>query len=149
MLAVMQLVDQAKLTSGEYVSSIGSGALVLVGVHRTDTVEDVNLLANKLVKTRIFKDDDGKINCNILQTGGQILLVSNFTLQADLSHGLRPNFSFSAGREQAQTLYDMLADQLELLGVKVVKKGAFGEHMDIECSLNGPITLVMDSKTMQ
>lgn len=147
MKAVVQLVHEATLfCEQKEISHIEKGMIVMVGIGDQDREDDVFLLAEKLVKTRMFKDDNHKINLNLSDISGQVLLVSNFTLQADLSHGNRPNFSHSAGYDSALRLFDMLADQLTLLKVQTVKKGVFGQHMDITVSLNGPITMVFDTK---
>lgn len=149
MIAIMQRVTYAKLfVNDAHICDINKGVIILVGVHREDSQEDVNKLAAKIVKTRIFHDEFGKINKNVIETENEVLLVSNFTLQADLSHGNRPNFSYSANKEIALPLFDALADQLQLLGVKTVKKGVFGEHMIIDCQMKGPINLIFDSKEL-
>lgn len=149
MIAILQKVSYAKLfVNDALVSEIKKGVVILVGVHREDVQTDVEKLASKIVKTRLFQDEFGKINKNMIETEQQVLLISNFTLQADLSHGNRPSFSYSANKETALPLFNALADQLELLGVSTLKKGVFGEHMEINCQLKGPITLTINSKEL-
>lgn len=145
MIAVLQQVEYATLTSSQTVSEINKGVIILLGVHKDDTQEDALKLAKKIVNARIFKDSNGKINLNILDTNGEALVVSNFTLQADTSHGNRPNFSNGADKEKALSLYELFASQLQHLGVKKVKLGVFGEHMNINTHLKGPITIIFDS----
>lgn len=149
MLAVVQLCKYANLTSGNTKSNIGRGVILLLGVHRDDTETDAKKLATKFVKTRIFKDQQGKINLNILDIAGDVLVVSNFTLQADTSHGNRPNFANGADKDKALYLYELFAKQLQSLGVKNVKTGVFGQHMDIDTELDGPITLVLNSHELK
>lgn len=149
MLAVMQLCKYATLTSGKVVSKIDKGVILLVGVHKDDTELDAKKLATKFTKTRIFKDASGKINLNILDIAGHALVVSNFTLQADTSHGNRPNFAQGAQKDKALALYELFVQELKRLGVVNVQTGVFGEHMDIDTELDGPITLVLDSHQLK
>lgn len=146
MFAILQQVSYANLTvNNQLVSSINDGVLILLGVHKDDSLKDVEFLAKKVLKTRMFKDQDNKINLNVINANKQILVVSNFTLLADLSHGARPNFSNSADKELALSLYEAFVQQLISLGAPTVMKGAFGQHMDIDCSLNGPLNIVLDT----
>ena len=146
MVAVIQQVKHAKLwVENKLISSIGEGAVIFVGVHKNDTLQDAEILAEKIFKARIFKDENNKINLNFVTAKKQIMLVSNFTLLADMSHGTRPNFSFSADKELALALYQAVATFLEKLGIDKVQMGAFGEYMEIETKLDGPINIVIDT----
>lgn len=147
MKVVIQTIHGSKLSvDNKLISQVGSGLLVLVGVHRTDTDEDVNFLAKKITGLRIFKDENGKLNKNIIDTKGDVLIVSNFTLQGELPSGTRPNFSKCASYEEANRLYLLLADKIRQLGVKNVQTGMFAHHMHLDTLIDGPLTMVLDSK---
>lgn len=147
MKVVIQVIHGSKLSvDNALISQVGSGLLIIVGVHRDDTDEDVNFLAKKITSLRIFKDENGKLNKNIIDTNGDALVVSNFTLQGELASGTRPNFSKCASHEEANRLYLLLADKLHELGVKNVQKGMFAHHMHLDTLIDGPLTMVLDSK---
>lgn len=140
MRLVIQRVKKASLSvDGKVISEIGGGLLVMAGVCVGDTVQNVKKAANKISTIRIF-EEDGKMNKNIHDFGGEVLLVSNFTLCTKETSGARPDFSLSAEREMAKQFYLMLADELDILGVKV-KLGVFGADMQINSHLDGPITI--------
>jgi D-tyrosyl-tRNA(Tyr) deacylase len=144
MRAVMQRVKQADVAvDGDGVASIGAGMLVLVGVVASDADADVLALARKLVSMRVFTDTDGKMNLSIIDTGGSILIVSQFTLLADLHKGRRPSFAHAAAPEHAEPLIDALADAITDAGVHV-ETGQFGAMMDVSLTNDGPVTLVID-----
>lgn len=147
MKAVIQRVDGATLSvDGQTVSSIGKGLVVYVGVEQTDEEGDAIRFANKLVAMRIFSDASDKLNLSVLDAGGDVLLVSNFTLCADISHGNRPSFT-SAMRPAfcAQRLFDYCADVVTDLmrgGQGNVCRGVFGADMKIDQVNAGPVTIV-------
>lgn len=145
MRLVIQRVKNAKLSvDNKLISEIGFGLMVFVGVCEGDTVQQVNKAANKISTIRIF-EEEGKMNKNIHDVDGEVLLVSNFTLCTKETSGARPDFTLSAERVTAKSLYLALADELDKLGVKV-KLGMFGADMQIEANLDGPITIYKEIK---
>ena len=145
MRLVIQRVKNAKLSvDNKLISEIGFGLMVFVGVCEGDTVQQVNKAANKISTIRIF-EEEGKMNKNIHDVDGEVLLVSNFTLCTKDTSGARPDFTLSAEREVAKSLYLALADELDKLGVKV-KLGVFGADMQINAHLDGPITIYKEIK---
>lgn len=142
---VIQRVNYGKVTvDGEVVGSIGKGYLVLMGVGQQDTREMADKMLQKLVRLRIFSDDEGKINRSVKDVGGELLFVSQFTLYADCKKGNRPSF-FEAGKpEEANALYEYVVEEARKLGFAVAT-GAFGAHMKVELENDGPFTVVLDS----
>jgi D-tyrosyl-tRNA(Tyr) deacylase len=122
--------------------------MILLSVSKTDTEEDARLLAAKIVKLRIFSDDAGKMNLSVKDTGGDALVISNFTLMADYRHGNRPDYLRSAPPERARELYEYF---ISLLGTELghVGTGKFGAHMEIDITCDGPVTIVMDSDVLK
>lgn len=145
MKILMQRVDWAKLTSLDFKSEIGFGVLAYVGVNENDTIYDVKFLAKKIANLRMFEDDMGKTNLSLLDVKADIMIVSNFTLQADTRKGHRPDFIHAAKRDKALDLYLKLVDEVSSLGLHT-EHGNFGEHMDISTSLNGPFTLILEAE---
>ena len=146
MRAVVQRVLQGRVeVNGQQVSHIDKGLLVYLSVGRTDTVRDAQFMAEKLVNLRIFADEAGKMNRGLLDVGGSILLVSNFTLHGDCRKGRRPSFDAVAEPELAQQLYEKLIELIAEQGV-AVEKGAFGEHMQVSNVNDGPVTFLLDSE---
>lgn len=146
MRAVLQRVTEASVTvEGRIVGAIATGLLVLVGVEQSDTEDDARYLAEKIPNLRIFNDAEGKFNRAIEDVGGQILLVSQFTLHGDCRKGRRPSFIDAARPEQAEPLYLRLAELLRARGL-VVAQGIFGAHMDVRLLNDGPVTLLIDSR---
>jgi len=143
MRAVAQRVARAEVrTDGEAVGSIGPGLLVLVGVTDGDTEADSAILANKLLGLRIFRDEAGKMNRSVVEAGGSILVVSQFTLHSDLRRGNRPSFVAAAKPELAEPLIETLSRRL---GESVpVESGRFGATMEVELVNDGPVTIVVD-----
>jgi D-aminoacyl-tRNA deacylase len=142
--AVVQRVRRASVgVADERVASIEAGLLVLVGVSGDDTAAEAVALADKLVGLRIFKDDDGRMNRSVVETGGAVLLVSQFTLLGDLTRGRRPSFIRAAAPERAEPLVAAVAARIAEAGVDV-ESGVFGAHMDVELLNDGPVTLVID-----
>lgn len=146
MRAVLQRVVHARVTvDGEVVGRIGRGWLVLLGVARGDTDTDATWLADKVVRLRAFEDDEGKMNRDVTEVGGSLLVVSQFTLLGDCRKGRRPGFDRAAAPEDAARLYECFADQIEAAGV-AVERGVFRAHMDVELVNDGPVTFLLDSR---
>ena len=146
MKVVLQRVNRASLKSGEFSSQIGFGLLASVGVNVNDTIDDIKYLAKKIVNLRIFKDEDGRCNKSLLDVDGEIMIVSNFTLQARIGSGTRPDFSKAGDSEFALNMYNLLLEEVAKLNVKKVAKGNFGNYMEIDTSLNGPFNLILESE---
>ncbi len=146
MRAVVQRVLQGRVeVNGQQVNHIDKGLLVYLSVGKTDTIRDAQFMAEKLVNLRIFADEAGKMNRGLLDVGGSILLVSNFTLHGDCRKGRRPSFDAAAEPELAQQLYEKLIELIAEQGV-AVEKGAFGEHMQVSSVNDGPVTFLLDSE---
>jgi D-tyrosyl-tRNA(Tyr) deacylase len=146
MRAVVQRVSRAKVTvAGEITGEIGGGLLILLGVADEDTSEDASYLAEKLTGLRIFPDDEGKMNRSLIEAGGSMLVVSQFTLLGDCRKGRRPSFIKAARPEQAVNLYNTFVAEIRGRGIPVAT-GRFQEHMDVELVNDGPITLLVDSR---
>lgn len=145
MRAVVQRVSQARVEmQGNKVSEIAHGLLVYLGVAKADTERDAEFMADKLVNLRIFEDEAGKMNRSLLDVGGQMLLVSNFTLQGDCRKGRRPGFDAAAEPTMAERLYETAADLIAERGV-TVHKGVFGEYTHISSVNDGPVNFLLDS----
>ena len=146
MRACVQRVSQAQVTvAGETVGRIGHGLVVLLGVAADDTAADASYLADKLVGLRIFEDADGKMNLGLLEAGGAMLVVSQFTLLGDCRKGRRPSFTDAAGPELAETLYETFVAAVSGLGVNVAT-GRFRQNMRVSLENDGPVTLLLDSR---
>ena len=148
MRLVIQRVKSAKLcVDDKLISEIGVGLVVFVGVMKGDTIAQVKKAANKISTIRIFEEDD-KMNKSLHDVGGQVLLISNFTLCTKETSGARPDFTLSAERDTANHLYEQLASELDLLNVPV-KMGVFGADMQIDVHLDGPMTIYKEIKNGQ
>ena len=146
MRAVVQRVSRAKVAvAGEVTGEIGLGLMVLLGVADDDKQEDAGYLAEKLVGLRIFPDDEGKMNRSLVEAGGAMLVVSQFTLFGDCRKGRRPSFIKAARPEQAVDLYKAFVAEVRGRGI-IVATGRFQEHMDVELVNDGPVTLLVDSR---
>lgn len=146
MRVVVQRCKRAEVTVNDTtIGCIEKGLMLLVGITHDDTEQDAKYLADKVSGLRIFEDETGKMNLSVLETGGQILSVSQFTLYSDCRKGKRPNFMSAARPELAEPLYDKFNELLRSLGIHV-ETGAFGEMMDVSLTNWGPVTLVIDSK---
>ena len=146
MKAVIQRVTKASVTvDGKIVGSIGKGFLVLLGVTQQDAEQEMKLLAKKVTEIRIFTDENDKMNLSLDKVDGEVLVVSQFTLCADLSHGRRPSFINSAKPDIANDLYEKFCQQLRDNGVRRVETGIFGADMAVELLNDGPVTIVMDT----
>jgi D-tyrosyl-tRNA(Tyr) deacylase len=144
MRAVVQRADRAEVTvDDEVVASIGPGLLVLVGAVNSDTFADVSALATKVVTMRIFSDLDEKMNLSVADIGGSVLVVSQFTLLADIRRGRRPSFTAAAHPEHARSLIDHLVEEIGDRGVGV-ETGRFGASMDVSLVNSGPVTIIVD-----
>ncbi|OPX86550.1 MAG: D-tyrosyl-tRNA(Tyr) deacylase [Pelotomaculum sp. PtaB.Bin104] len=148
MRAVVQRVTRASVTvKGRVVGEIGCGLVALVGIKRTDTIADMDYLADKIAHLRVFEDDLGKMNRSLQETGGPVLAVSQFTLYGDCRKGRRPSFYEAAPPEEARELYEIFISKLEKMGLKVVT-GCFREHMLVEIINDGPVTILLDSNKL-
>ena len=148
MKAVVQRVLKANLkVDGNLISQIDQGLVVFFGVGVGDEEKDIDKMALKISKLRIFEDEKGKMNLSIKEIGGKILLVSQFTLFADCSHGNRPSFFEAEKPERANMFYQMMKDKLVAEGIDV-QMGIFGEDMKIEALNDGPVTILLDSKIL-
>lgn len=147
MIAVVQRVSEATLRiENSIYSQIQTGFLVLLGIHETDEIADVNYLAQKIIGLRVFSDEEGKMNWDLQQVQGNILLVSQFTLHANTKKGNRPSFIEAARPEKAIPLYEKMIDILEEKLGKPIQTGQFGADMQITLVNDGPVTIIIDSK---
>lgn len=145
MRAVVQRVSRAKVTVGEWTTGeIGLGLLVLLGVAHEDTEADANYLAEKISGLRIFEDEDGKMNRSVLEIGGSVLAVSQFTLYGDVRRGKRPSFDDAATPDSARRLYEFFVARIQALGLRC-ETGRFQEMMRVELVNEGPVTILLDS----
>lgn len=145
MRAVIQRVLQAEVKiDGQQIGKIDKGLLVYLSVGKQDSLQDAQFMAEKLANLRIFADEAGKMNRSVLDVGGQILLVSNFTLHGDCRKGRRPGFDAAAEPALAQQLYEKVIELIAEQGVSV-EKGVFGEYMHISSINDGPVTFLLDS----
>jgi len=146
MKAVIQRVSSASVTvDGKIIGSIGIGYLILLGVMDGDGKAQAELLAKKTAEMRINEDENGKMNLSLTQIGGEALVVSQFTLCADVSHGRRPSFTPSAPPQEAEKLYEYFCDQLCQNGVSKIETGAFGADMKVLLVNDGPVTMLLDT----
>ena len=150
MRAVIQRVTHASVTiEGQKKAEIGNGFLILLGIEQSDNQEDIDWLTHKIVGLRVFDDEAGIMNRNIQETGGDIIVVSQFTLMASYKKGNRPSWIRAAGHEVAIPLYNSFVKQLtEALG-KPVGTGEFGADMKVELLNDGPVTICMDTKNKE
>ena len=145
MRAVIQRVSQAKVeVEADVVGQVGRGLLVYLGVGKEDGDSDAEFMAEKLANLRIFADDAGKMNRSVIDVGGGILLVSNFTLHGDCRKGRRPSFDAAGAPERAEVLYEKVAERIAQQGVPV-EKGAFGAYMQVTSTNDGPVTFLLDT----
>ena len=145
MRAVVQRVKQSSVkTNGEIVGRIGQGLLVLLGVAKGDGDADADFMANKIINLRIFEDENGKMNRSLLEIGGELLAVSQFTLLADCRKGRRPSFIAAAEPERATKLYEKFVEQVRDSGV-AVQTGRFQAMMEVALINDGPVTIIIES----
>lgn len=146
MRAVLQRVTDANVTVKQNtVGQIDHGLVILLGVTHEDTEEDIDYLVRKIIHLRIFEDEQAKMNLSLLDIGGSILSISQFTLYADTRKGRRPSFVHAAHPDHANELYELFNKKLREQGVHV-ETGEFGEMMDVQLTNNGPVTIIIDSK---
>lgn len=149
MKAVIQRVKYSNVKiDGNVVGKCDKGFMILLGVEQGDTTLDADKLVKKIPNLRIFEDENGKMNLSCLDIEGEILVVSQFTLCADCSHGRRPSFTNSAPPQIANELYEYLVSELKNAGVKSVQTGEFGADMQVELVNDGPVTIILDSKEL-
>lgn len=147
MRAVIQRVSRASVSIGNKVKSeIGSGLLVLTGIEEADTLEDVEWLSNKIVQLRIFNDNNNVMNLSVSDTGGDIMVISQFTLHAKTKKGNRPSYIRAARPETAIPLYNSFVDALIRLTGRSVATGEFGAMMEVSLVNDGPVTIIIDTK---
>jgi len=150
MRAVIQRVAEAKVAIADSVRGlIGTGLVVLLAVEEADTAEDIEWLSGKIVRLRIFNDDAGVMNRSVQEVGGDILLISQFTLFASTKKGNRPSYSRAARPEIAVPLYEQFLARLTQDLGKPVQTGEFGAHMDVSLTNDGPVTIIADSKSRE
>ncbi len=147
MIAVLQRVSSSKVTvDDEVVGSIGEGFNILLGVLKGDSKEDMDKALNKIIHLRVFADDTGKMNRSLLDIGGEMLVISQFTLGASIKKGRRPSFDNAAEPDAAKALYEYFISQA---AQQVnVQSGVFGAHMDVEICNDGPVTIIVDSSQL-
>jgi D-tyrosyl-tRNA(Tyr) deacylase len=146
MRAVVQRVSRAKVTiAGEVTGEIGQGLLVLLGVGKQDSEAGADYLADKVIGLRIFEDDGGKMNRSVVDVGGAVLVVSQFTLYGDVRKGKRPSFDDAAPRQRARELYESFVQRVRDCGLRC-ETGRFQEMMKVELINEGPVTILLDSE---
>lgn len=146
MRAVIQRVKQSSVTVGnKIIGQIGSGLLVLLGVTKDDKIDDADYLADKIASLRIFEDETGRMNKSLMETGGEMLVVSQFTLLGDCRKGRRPSFVQAAAPDKANELYEYFIKQVRKKGISV-KTGKFRAMMAVSLINDGPVTLIVESK---
>lgn len=148
MIAVVSRVNGAKVSAkGLKSEAIEKGVVVLLGVKETDTSSDAQKLAKKVSSVRVFSDEKGKLNQNIKEVDGSMLIVSQFTLAGTLKSGTRPSFSSAAGKNKAERLYQQFIGHVLASDIKT-KTGFFGKDMKLKLDLDGPVTLIFDTKNL-
>lgn len=148
MRAVVQRVKKASVTvNSDIVAKIGKGLVVFLGVGSEDTVDDVKYLADKITGLRVFEDDDGKMNNSIIDEGGSLLIVSQFTIMGDVRKGRRPSFVKAAAPDIAKKYYNLFVDECRKK-VDDVKTGIFQADMLVDIANSGPVTILLDSKKL-
>ena len=147
MIAVIQRVSESSVSvAGQVIGAIGIGQLILLGIEDADTQEDIQWLCKKMVHLRIFPDEDGVMNKSILEVGGDMLLISQFTLHASTKKGNRPSYIKAAKPEVAIPLYEATIKQLGIELGRAVQTGEFGANMQVSLVNDGPVTIIIDSK---
>lgn len=150
MRVVIQLVKEASVTvSGQKISEIGRGLLVLTGFEDDDSLEDMEWIARKIENMRIFADDEGKMNRSVIDIGGEVLFVSQFTLYASTKKGNRPSFINAAAPDTARALYNEFMEYVSKEYTVPVAGGEFAAMMDVALINDGPVTIIMDSKNRE
>ncbi len=149
MRAVIQRVNSSYVkVDGKVVGEIGKGLNILLGVKKGDTEEDLRKLAKKIVNLRIFENEEGKFHYSLLDIGGGALVISQFTLYANVKKGKRPSFEMAEKPERAKKLYETFIEELKVLGVDKVESGVFGAMMEVFIDNWGPVTVMVDSEDL-
>lgn len=149
MKAVIQRVKRASVSvDGKTVGKCGEGYLILLCVMDNDSIDDIPLLSAKISKLRIFEDENGKINKSIADVGGELLVISQFTLAANCRHGNRPDFLFAAKPEKAKEYFDLFVNDIKQY-VPHTETGMFGEHMAVDLLNDGPFTVILDTDDLK
>ncbi len=149
MRLILQRVRSGHVTvEGQIVGQIGPGYVILAGVTHGDGPAEVKKLAEKSVHLRVFEDEQGKMNLSALDTGAEILVISQFTLYADARKGRRPSFTAAAPPEVAEPLVNQFVAQLLALGIKKVQTGVFGAYMQVHIENDGPVTIILDTEEL-
>jgi D-aminoacyl-tRNA deacylase len=147
MIGVVQRVSEASVTiNGAVKGKIGTGIMLLLGIEEADTQEDIEWLSRKIVNLRIFNDDDGVMNRSLVEVGGDILLISQFTLHASTKKGNRPSYIKAARTDVAVPLYEKMITQLQTDLQKAIETGEFGADMKVALVNDGPVTIIIDTK---
>ena len=147
MRVVIQRVKRASVTiEGKVKSAIGKGMMILIGIEEADSISDIQWLCKKIVNLRIFPDENNVMNINIEEAGGEVMVVSQFTLMASTKKGNRPSYIRAARPETAIPLYESFCEELSLALGKPVQTGTFGADMDVELINDGPVTILIDCK---
>ena len=145
MKVVLQRAKNASVTvDNKQVGSIISGLVLLVGIHEDDTEEELEWICDKILKMRIFDDEDGKMNLSVQDVKGELLVISQFTLYGDASKGNRPSYIAAAGPEKAEKLYEQMIRYFKDNSGLKVESGTFGAYMDVQLTNDGPVTIVLD-----
>lgn len=145
MKVVVQRVSRARVTiENEVLGSINRGLLLLVGIHGNDSIEVMKWVSDKVMKLRIFEDDEGRMNRSVKEVGGEILVVSQFTLYGNVQKGTRPSFTEAAKPEKAEPLYNQMINYLKSSSNLKIESGEFGAMMDVELVNDGPVTILVD-----
>lgn len=147
MIAVVQRVSEANVViDGQVNGAINRGLMILLGIENADSEEDIQWLSQKLINLRIFDDENGVMNKNLLEAGGDILLISQFTLHASTKKGNRPSYLKAAKPDVAVPLYEKFKESLEMILGKKVESGKFGADMKVGLINDGPVTIIIDTK---
>ncbi|MEI6816115.1 MAG: D-aminoacyl-tRNA deacylase [Bacteroidota bacterium] len=150
MRAVIQRVSRASVTiDGQVNSSINKGLLILLGIEESDVSEDISWLCGKISRLRIFNDEGGLMNLSVQETGGEVLVVSQFTLHASTKKGNRPSFIMAAKPDLAIPLYEAFIKQMQVELGKEIQTGIFGADMKVELLNDGPVTIIIDTKNKE
>ena len=146
---VQRVLEASVEIAGERVAEIGQGYLVLLGVTHTDTEKAADEMAERICTLRIFEDEAGKTNRSLMDVGGSVIVVSQFTLYADTAHGRRPGFSNAARPELAEPLYEFFCRKMKQNGIEKVEKGIFGADMAVSLLNDGPVTIDINSRELK
>jgi D-tyrosyl-tRNA(Tyr) deacylase len=149
MRAILQRTTGASVSCGDHHESIGNGLVILLGIESTDHYSDVEWLVGKIARMRIFGNDEGKMNLSVSDIGGELLVISQFTLHASTRKGNRPSFLRAADPTQAEPLYQDFCRQLAEISGCTVKRGVFGGDMKVSLINDGPVTIVIDSRAKE